>query len=576
MWEYQTYCQTSLQGSAKTLFDKIDPALNPKIILIGFIIESKNDSFPICIEPEDSLYSPKIFDGVEALANRIRQNDPGNNIFHSHPVSQSSHDNALVLRSKIEAIKKILNLEDQSQKTEKFVSHPMLIEGYEVYVVLELNKNTFNKYYSLKKEEIDRVTVRSSFIQTVAKVFLNEAKQSLRDYDRPIDYIERSDEELLREAGKKFMLTISYAGRNFYGLHGLYDAVNIISSLKYEGKDNLGKMIIAHKGHPNISMTLELLKPIYMSDFRAVRKFLEISNESSIIISDSHKIYGLGEITGEYDILDESLYAITFLSNYTWAVYHGHQPLMVVEYGLPNVFKNRLNKKKFSNTLKRKFLEINKNQIDNLVKLAEAAILQKSGTMIIISENAIAESARLSGDSFPISPVKLTPESIKQFTTIDGSVLIDKDGICYSIGVILDGLASSQGDSSRGSRYNSAIRYFEHNKKLCPTVVLIISEDGMIDLVPDLRPQIKHSTLSRAINKLKEFSSMDKLNDSNWKKFHQNMNFLESVEFYLTGEECETINSHRKLIEDKNLRPGMKIVRNDLVPNNEMDESYYF
>jgi DNA integrity scanning protein DisA with diadenylate cyclase activity len=71
-------------------------------------------------------------------------------------------------------------------------------------------------------------------------------------------------------------------------------------------------------------------------------------------------------------------------------------------------------------------------------------------------------------------------------TAIDGAVLIDPTTTCYAIGVILDGLASNKGTPSRGARYNSAIRYVETCKYPC--LAIIVSEDGSIDLVPDLMP----------------------------------------------------------------------------------------
>ncbi len=88
---------------------------------------------------------------------------------------------------------------------------------------------------------------------------------------------------------------------------------------------------------------------------------------------------------------------------------------------------------------------------------------------------------------------------------------------CHTIqsraGVILDGLATTKGDSSRGSRYNSAIRYYEHFGKDAPLVIVVVSEDGMINLIPDLRPQIKHSLIEESIdnfNSLLNVTNLDK------------------------------------------------------------------
>lgn len=54
---------------------------------------------------------------------------------------------------------------------------------------------------------------------------------------------------------------------------------------------------------------------------------------------------------------------------------------------------------------------------------------------------------------------------IRNVASIDGAILLDSTGICHSIGVILDGIATEKGRSDRGARYNSAVRYVENNKK---------------------------------------------------------------------------------------------------------------
>jgi DNA integrity scanning protein DisA with diadenylate cyclase activity len=75
----------------------------------------------------------------------------------------------------------------------------------------------------------------------------------------------------------------------------------------------------------------------------------------------------------------------------------------------------------------------------------------------------------------------MTPSVLRLVTNIDGAVLIDPRGTCFAIGAILDGLATERGDSSRGSRYNSALRYVETARY--PTLAIVVSEDGYIDLL---------------------------------------------------------------------------------------------
>ncbi|HQU43468.1 MAG TPA: diadenylate cyclase, partial [Pirellulales bacterium] len=114
---------------------------------------------------------------------------------------------------------------------------------------------------------------------------------------------------------------------------------------------------------------------------------------------------------------------------------------------------------------------------------AKEASAQKHGALLVISEGAAQEADRLANDCTRIRPASLDVETFARVTRIDGAVLLDPQGNCHAIGVILDGLASAKGDPARGSRYNSAVRYVENRKSEYPTLAVVVSEDGTIDFV---------------------------------------------------------------------------------------------
>ena len=82
---------------------------------------------------------------------------------------------------------------------------------------------------------------------------------------------------------------------------------------------------------------------------------------------------------------------------------------------------------------------------------------------------------------------KLDEESIKLLTSLDGAIFLDREGNCYAVGVILDGVAQKTGTTARGSRYNSTLRYLD-NLQDGSVYAVVISEDGGVDL---LKPRIK-------------------------------------------------------------------------------------
>lgn len=573
MWGYQQHFRISIEETAKSLFELVDKRLSPKLFLLGIQVDEQENRHPICLEPEDCGFDVKCFSDISNLAKELEKVDEETKTFHSHPIAQKTHEKRISTRAYIDAISKILKRDDLCGKYERYISSPTYIDGYLVFVILELQKDIIQQHYSLTKSKMDdRYTIFRSLIESTINAFLNVCSNALKDPDNPISAIDRPANELMREAGNQFMYTVSQAGRNFEGLHGLYDACNEIASMKYEGAVGLGNIIIASKEHKNIKITLQLKNPIRVNDYRKVRKFLELSDNNSSIISDSALIYGLGGLRGKYNPKDESLFLVSFTSHFTWELSHDNNPLMVVEYREPKLPIEKIDRDKFYSDLKRIFKVMSKNQIDDLWDIAIEATKQKHGTMLVISDDAIQESERLGKQCFPLKPLKLKDELIQQITSIDGAVLLDKDANCHAIGVILDGLATDKGDASRGARYNSAIRYYEHFGKEKPTVLVIISEDGMINLIPSLIPQIKHSIISESIENLKKILDGEQIDK---KYFNQEMSFFQKYNFYLTQEECNEINDLRIKIEANYANESIRIIYNDLKPNREMNDSYY-
>lgn len=575
MWGYQRLMQISMEYSAKSLFSKIDYKLNPKIFFLGILVEERDGRHPICLEPESCGFTTQSFSDIKRLAAELEKVDEEKLIFNSHPVVQQNHERRITTKSYVEAVNKILKQQNNFSDNDYFVASPTYIEGYWVFTILSLDKNVLNNYYSLSKNKLDnRYRICRSFIDSTIEIYLKECSNALKEPDKGISAIERNVDELLRDAGKKFMYTVSSAGRNIDGLNGLYEACNEIASMKYEGAVSIGKMIIAPKDHKNIKISLQLKEPIKINDYRKVRKFLELSTNDTSIISDSALIYGLGEIRGKYNSKEESIFEISFTSHFTWMLIHDNNPLMVVEYRDPSLPKEKINREKFYSDFPRLFKGINKEQIDDLWDITMEATKQKHGTMLVISDIASKEAIRLGKQCFPLKPIKLTENIIQQITSIDGAVLLDRDSTCHAIGVILDGIASDKGDSARGARYNSAIRYFEYASLKSPLALVIISEDGMINLIPNLKPQIQHSLIVKAISEFKDILNAEKLDH---KAFNQGMNFFQEINFYLNKNECYDVNVTRIKIEEKFKKDleMMKVIYNDLVPNEEMNHSYY-
>ena len=568
IWEHQQHCQISLQLAAEELFNSLDERLAPKVFLIAILHTPATNRPFISLECPDCEYCAADFFTLKPIGIQ-------HSLLPDRHIDEKINTQRLSIAYTTE-IQRILRTHANGKNNENFISAPADIDGYLVYVVIELNKKILNTYYYLSKDRsYSGQKISRSFIESVIKVYLDASGNALKAKSQAdFNVLTKSRDELVSKAGHDFMITVSMAGQNPNGLHVLYDACNTISSLKYEGAEGFGKMVIAQKSHPNVKLTMELENPIHIKDFRKVRKFLELADHKQLILSDSVLIYGLCQLSGKYNYHDESLFIVHFTKHFHWEVVHHEQIMVSVAFRMPDLYNERISREKFYTSLKRLFSGIDKARLHTLWDITMEATKQKHGTILAISSEAEQEAIRLSSQCFKIKPIRINKDIIHQITSIDGAVLIDTDCICHAIGVILDGIATGNGDSSRGARYNSAIRYYEYMENKAKTMLVVISEDGLIDLIPNLKPQVKHSMILRHISALQKLMETDKFLR---RSFNRLMEFFQEHDFYLSAAECLAVNKLRGEIEykHKNSVDGVQMIWNNLAPNTDMNVGYY-
>lgn len=322
-------------------------------------------------------------------------------------------------------------------------------------------------------------------------------------------------------------------------------------------------------------MSLEIKEPFNVRDYRKVRKFLQLSSGEIGVICNSYEVFGLGKIKSSYDPETESIFEINFKGIHCWDVEHNGEILMQMRYGLPGFETESINKNKFFTDVNRIFKQISSDKIELLYQLSLAATLQKKGALLIFSKEAKKEANRLKSQCIGIKPIKLDTEIVLKLSNVDGGILIDTDGYAHANGVILDGIVNIKGDSARGSRYNSAVTYYENFGKVIPTIIVIVSEDGMVNIKPNLMPQIKHSEIIQVIKILESLNSVENFDRG---AFYQAMDWLKNRQFYLINSECTKINKLKNDLESLDEKSGhtMWVKHDDFEPNTEMNKSYYY
>ena len=561
MWEFQSHFRALAEMAAKSLFGELDSTLRPRIALIGLLQSHRIDHHPLCVEPEDGGFEPRQFSELlqahESMGRLVVSN--------VYPRARSE-----LRRQHDYLTKTLLKCVDElgpSQKNVLFCSRPATVDQYLVFTVLQLDRSSYDDHFRLRRKLNDESTIHSaSLVDAAIEEFLDECTRLLSRPDPVHDRgTFRSSGEVLRAAGRSLMDVPKAIAGNIRG--DFFRSCATIASLKYEGQEGEGRLIVAEANHPDIELDLSLQTPVPLRSYRAVRKLLQLTSADLSLVSDTEKIVGIGRIKKGHERSDKDLFVITFIQLHVWDLSHSEQILMRVSYGEPRLAKTKFHETKFRKDLPRIFPEISVEGIDRLTEIATVAVEQKHGTMLVITPEAASEAERLDKQCTRIQPTRLTPEVLQTATEIDGAVLLGIDGTCYAIGVILDGRASQHGTPARGARFNSAVRYIDSNEHPC--LALVISEDGTVDLVPDLMP---HDQLPVLMESLAALRAIAQAKNIEQKKFHQLMDWFDSHRFYLGPEICAELNSLQAEIQKRLPPQSIKIVYPEFISDGGVHE----
>lgn len=588
IWGYQPNFRFGEELRANAIFQSLDDRFDPEIFVVGIRIQDSQDRYPACVEPEEDFWiKSEEFDGVIELSKSILQTYPEAKIHHSHTLAQQSHNQSLRRNAVRDAISQvILQCAFKPDKMRYFVSFPVELDGFLVSTVLGLQEEVLDSHPSLAIDramihEYRSIKVSKSLIDAAVDEYLQDVSGELRKPDAGEGIGGgKSSSELLRAAGNRLLSGAAYKADASLDLAGywqlLFDTCNRVSSLKYEQKVSNGRIVIARKKHPALETLIDFKDPSDVLDIRSLRKLLELSSSDAALHMNANKVFGLVKVN-DYQSKTEDLYEINICAHHFWEFAHAGHTLMQVRAGLPSLSKPTFDSTRLQNDIKRVFPGVTTENIKLIISLVGEAEKEKRGTMLVISDQAANEAQRLQNQSTILKPCKLTADLLRHLTPIDGAVLIGVDGICYAIGVILDGIATDKGDSSRGARFNSAIRYVEtHKENKQKSMAIVISEDGGIDIIPNLRPAIQKSIIEDKLIELKQILTADRVNR---RIYNQIIGWLQENSFYLLKSHCESVSQLTAEIEDKIRKQDTDnpfIIQYHFKPHPEMDQDLYY
>jgi hypothetical protein len=571
MWGFQTLFLFNHQFLFKALLRELGCPIEFSMFLVGFRTTDNDQRWPVCVEPKDCGYDPHIFDDAFEDVMQNYAKPPSTTDPDGGDWDAMGHAHRGFLGELQDAIVTVLREHIDQAKWMTYTMVPHEVGEFAVCLVLQILKKDYDDLPHLKKEVSgDQGGVEPSFLASVITVFIEYCREEISKPE-PGQYLGRGREptELLRAAGKRFCYTAAAAGKDFYGLHGLFEACNVISSLRYEGAEGAGHLVIAQKDHPALDVQIEFADPANLSNYRAIRKLLELCDDNTWLLTNSHLVYGLGRVKkNSYDSDLENLFVIKFVKHHCWEMVHADRPLMRTTYGEPRFPRTSFDPNRFKSMLGKFVGNVEPEITKEFVRLANEAGKAKHGAMLVISSDAKNEAKRLERQGLRVKPVQLRNAQLTLATSIDGAILLDPDGMCHGFGIILDGTASPNGMSARGARFNSALRYAEERKNC---VILVVSVDGTVDIVPDLRPKIKKKDLKQYLADLEYLVKQPTVGNDEYLRV---MTWLNDHRFYLSAHECRMINETWPRVEKKLPDNSWKRPWDEFRPHPDMDASY--
>ena len=453
--------------------------------------------------------------------------------------------------------------------------------------VIQLDQKCFDQQYhlqsnvheihSIRKNRIDR-----SFLDAIVWRVLAESQNELQSPSEGNNFWIADPERVLEDAASSLLSSIRNRVNEMGG--DLLTLSNAISAERYEGEGSRGRVIIAKQDHPDVAVHLKLIDPIKITNYRGIRKLLEVSSNIMALLCDGEVVWGLGEPLNTYKPSNENLFELRFTEYYTWELVHDENIMLRVRFRKPRLPRERFKKILFHDHVSRLF-NVSEDETELLIEAVEAAVIQRHGTMLVITPDASMEADRLAAQSTLIQPLPVTNTTISHVSNVDGAILMSPHGIIYAFAVILDGLASDNGNPARGARFNSAIRYVDGQRKLgIPCLTLIVSEDGYVDLYPVLRPRIPRSWIDDLFIKLEGYTSPSETYD--FEKAWSTLLDLVKLRFYLLESDIKRANSAKEIIVKREHENRVKEVSgtglgyiipqfDDFLFHEEMNVEYY-
>ena len=563
MWGYQPHFRFHVEYETELVLAELGIASTDVRVILAGIATEENARHVICVEPETGPLFAEHLAKVTRRGEELYQLDPESETRYYPPGSGAAPQRALFLNARANAITEAIEKSGVFNHLTFFVSESSPINGYAVHTCIGIPTDVIGNLPEFQESTVGRIHAGKSLQHEVIRECLYRADKALYlpDPGTELRMLGRT-EDIITSATERFIHGTLWRTANQPS--DLFSTLNTVSSLTYERAGAKGNLTVTNRENLEKWLKVKFKNPVGLRESRAMRKILQLSDSTLSVLADSTHAYGLGTSKTAPDVLEVSI-----TGHAKWEASVNGDKFVRVSYGKATIPNQQIEKDDLKDTAERTVGNANINRIWNIVQTAQQ---NGQGATIVVSKDPEAETARLSTEGMPIEPDYLEPADIVGLYSVDGAVIIGPDGRCYAFGVILDGVADESGDRARGARFNSALRY--QNRKTPGSMIIVISDDGTIDLLPRLLPRRHEEEVAATVDAFCEYCESTPIDGQEFERLYES---VKRLAFYLNDEQCDRVNEkHEQEMERRFASGGIRITGRNFQPDPLMNESYFW
>jgi len=536
MWAYQRHFRLALETIAQGVLSKLGLRIPLSAWLIGVRVGENEEPMLLSMEVERQEWPTHWFDSFQAEFDE--QSAEFSCEVEGDLVCQE-HQRRLTFQAALKSVLKTFEI------GEVFVGYPEIVDDYLVCPLLRIREQDIATLPRPPAPPYENTNffwrAPDSLLDSALEKVLEYASQVLRSSQPGSDLLEFTREytEFCRAAAKGLMQRVALSVGVGSGLN-LFECCNAIASVRNEGVGIKGRLLFCHPSELASALKLEFCQSVPLTESGWSRKLVGASSSANTLIVSgvggaTISICGIGESAAPAHGGPHETFSVEFTEHHRWQLTLDGECLMHVRYGLPSIPSDLVDRSYLEELYREFFPDCAEQDLKRFLKMADVAIEQRYGTMLVVTEEASTEAVRLESQGTRVEPTLLTSSLVRLVTSLDGAVLLDPQGFCHAVGVILDGPATPEGTPARGARYNSAIRYTSALEKC---LVLVVSEDGFVDIFPKKRAKAE-SKMSAQIRHLEVLSQESTVDHELARSL---LKWLQGHRSYLNGTQCGALN----------------------------------